>query len=142
MIVAGRVVAADEVVTGWVEATGDRIADVGSGSPPPGAAADRGWTIVPGFIDVHVHGGGGHTFTTGDPEEVAAGVEFHLTQGTTTTLLSLVTAPMAELEAAAARIAGFLDEAEPAVRRRIAGIHAEGPFLVAGPLRRAGPGGR
>jgi N-acetylglucosamine-6-phosphate deacetylase len=129
VIVAGRIVTADEVVTGWVETAGDRIADVGSGSPPTGAAADRGWTIVPGFIDVHVHGGGGHTFTTGDPEEIAAGVEFHLTRGTTTTLLSLVTAPMAELEAAAARIAGFLDDAEPAMRRRIAGIHAEGPFL-------------
>jgi N-acetylglucosamine-6-phosphate deacetylase len=129
VIVAGRIVTASEVVTGWVETSGDRIASVGGGSPPAGAAGDRGWTIVPGFIDVHVHGGGGHTFTTGDPDAIAAGAAFHLTRGTTTTLLSLVTAPIDELEATAERIAGFLVDAEPALRRRIAGIHAEGPFL-------------
>jgi N-acetylglucosamine-6-phosphate deacetylase len=131
VIVAGRVVTADEVVTGWVETAGDRITAVGSGSPPAGAATGRGWTIVPGFIDVHVHGGGGHTFTTGEPEAIVAGAEFHLGRGTTTTLLSLVTAPLDELAATAERIARFLGRAGPALRRRIAGIHAEGPFLSA-----------
>ncbi len=46
-------------------------------------------------------------------------------------LLSLVTAPADDLEAAARRITGLLEEASPQVRRRIAGIHAEGPFLSA-----------
>ena len=35
------------------------------------AAGDGGWTIVPGFVDLHVHGGGGHSYTTGDPEAIA-----------------------------------------------------------------------
>jgi N-acetylglucosamine-6-phosphate deacetylase len=129
VIVAGRIVTADAVVTGWVETAGDRITGVGGGSPPAGAVAGRSWTIVPGFIDVHVHGGGGHTFTTGEPDAIAAAAAFHLTRGTTTTLLSLVTAPMDQLETCARRIAEFVGDAEPRLRRRLAGIHAEGPFL-------------
>jgi N-acetylglucosamine-6-phosphate deacetylase len=129
VIIAGRVVTAHEVVPGWVETSGDRVAAVGAGGPPGGSAGGRDWMIVPGFIDVHVHGGGGHTFTTGDPDEITAGVAFHLTRGTTTTLLSLVTAPLDELEAATQRIAEFVGAAEPALRRHIAGIHLEGPFL-------------
>jgi N-acetylglucosamine-6-phosphate deacetylase len=131
VIIGGRVVTAGEVVAGWVEIAGDRIADIGGGAPPAGSAGGREWTIVPGFVDVHVHGGGGHSFTTGDPDSIAAGVAFHLSRGTTTTLLSLVTAPLDELEAAAKRIAEFVGAAEPALRRQIAGIHAEGPFLSA-----------
>ena len=131
MKVAGRVVTPTGVVSGWVEVAGDRIAQVGAGAVPKGAAGHGQWTIVPGFVDLHVHGGGGHNFTAGDPEAVVLGAEYHLRHGTTTTLLSLVTAPADDLEAAARRITGLLEEASPQVRRRIAGIHAEGPFLSA-----------
>ena len=89
------------------------------------------WTIVPGFVDLHVHGGGGHNFTAGDPDAVVLGVEFICVTARRRRLLSLVTAPADDLEAAARRISGLLEEATPQVRRRIAGIHAEGPFLSA-----------
>ncbi|MEJ7802560.1 MAG: hypothetical protein WKH68_04210, partial [Candidatus Limnocylindria bacterium] len=48
---------------GWVRIAGDRISGVGSGPPPPDAPTCHelgGRWLVPGFIDLHVHGGGGH----------------------------------------------------------------------------------
>jgi N-acetylglucosamine-6-phosphate deacetylase len=132
VIIAGRVVTPDGVVIGWVETAGELIAQVGRGLVPAHASSGGGepWTIVPGFVDVHVHGGGGHNFTSGDADQIVGGVAFHLSHGTTTTLLSLVTAPADDLEAAASGIAELLAGAEPALRRRVAGIHAEGPFLA------------
>lgn len=88
------------------------------------------WTIVPGFVDIHVHGGGGHTVTTGEAEGVLGSVDFHRRHGTTTTLVSLVTAALDELADATARIAGLLDGVDPATRAQIAGVHLEGPFLA------------
>ncbi len=130
-VIAGRVVTPTGVVGGWVETDGERIAVVGEGTAPAGAAGMAGWSIVAGFIDLHVHGGGGHSFTAGDPDAVVGGVRFHLGHGTTTTLLSLVTAPADDLVAAAGRIRELLDDADPALRRQVAGIHCEGPFLAA-----------
>ena len=59
------------------------------------AVLGGGW-LVPGYIDIHTHGGGGHDVAR-SPEDMAASVAFHLSHGTTRTLVSLVTAPVAEL---------------------------------------------
>ena len=55
----------------------------------------RSWTDVdvPGFVDIHVHGKGGGSFTVGDLAQVRHVVEFHRSGGTTNTPASLVTAP-------------------------------------------------
>ena len=47
--------------------------------------------MVPGFVDTHVHGGGGASFDGGDPEAGATAVRAHLAHGTTTMVASLVT---------------------------------------------------
>ena len=131
MILAGRVVTPTGVVRGWIETAGERIAQIGGGMVPAGAIGKRQWTIVAGFVDLHVHGGGGHSFTAGDAAAIDGGVGFHLAHGTTTTLLSFVTAPPDELFGASRRISEYVAGADPAARRRIAGIHSEGPFLAA-----------
>ena len=102
-----------------------RIADVYPAGRPGRPTTAAAW-IVPGFVDIHVHGGGGHTFTTGDPAQARAAAAFHAGHGTTTMLASLVTAPQ---EAARAR---------PRRRSRrwshegvLAGVHYEGPYLSA-----------
>jgi N-acetylglucosamine-6-phosphate deacetylase len=130
-LIGGRVITPGGVGDGWVETHGERIAEVGRGRPPRKAAGNRTWTIVPGFVDVHVHGGGGHSVIAGDPAAIIGAANFHRGHGTTTTLVSLVTAPADELIAATKRIAEYLDSSSPDVRRRIAGIHLEGPFLSA-----------
>ncbi|OCB62329.1 N-acetylglucosamine-6-phosphate deacetylase [Mycobacterium malmoense] len=107
---------------GWLQTDGGRIAACGAGPPPRAADADfPDGTVVPGFVDMHVHGGGGASYT--DPDGIAGAADFHLRHGTTTTLASLVTASPAELLAGVRALAG-------AVRRgTIAGIHLEGPWL-------------
>ena len=84
--------------------------------------------MLPGFVDIHVHGGGGASFTEGTCDQARQAAAFHRGQGSTTLLASLVTAPLAELEARAGLLAGLADEGV------IAGVHLEGPFLS--PLRR------
>ncbi|GAA3323316.1 N-acetylglucosamine-6-phosphate deacetylase [Paeniglutamicibacter sulfureus] len=85
----------------------------------------EGTIIIPGLIDLHCHGAGGGDFPSGDPESIATAIEYLHRSGTTTFLASLVTAPRADMLAAAAVLAEF------AQRGDIAGIHAEGPFLSA-----------
>ena len=55
---------------------------------------------------MHVHGGGGASFTEGTCGQARQAAAFHRGQGSTTVLASLVTAPLAELEARAGLLAG------------------------------------
>lgn len=126
------VVAAAHVVTpdgpagpGWIEVSGGRLQAVGEGKPPRPADVDagRGW-LLPGFIDVHVHGGGGTDFVGGNAEDVVRAVDFHRAHGTTTLLASLVSADADAMESAVTALADLADAG------LIAGIHLEGPWLA------------
>ncbi len=132
LLAGGRVVTPHGVLSpGWIRLAGDLIDAVGTGDPrePELPAVDlRGQWVLPGFVDLHVHGGGGASFTEGTSDEARQAAEFHRSQGSTSMLASLVTAPVAELEARAAMLAGLADEG------LIAGLHLEGPFLS--PARR------
>jgi N-acetylglucosamine-6-phosphate deacetylase len=108
---------------GYLRISGQQIAEVGAGRPPGAVETVDGAWIVPGFVDMHTHGGGGHTFTTADPEQVRAGARFHLERGTTSLLASLVTAPPELMFAATTGYAPLVAEGV------IAGIHFEGPYL-------------
>src|SRR6185436_4496837 len=86
---------------GVVEVSGDKITEVRAATPADDeAGVHTGAWIVPGFVDIHVHGGGGFTFTTGDADQARGAAEFHLGHGTTTMVASLVTAPHALLRQA------------------------------------------
>ncbi|ORJ60708.1 N-acetylglucosamine-6-phosphate deacetylase [Mycobacterium simiae] len=109
---------------GWIEVADGRVRGCGDGAPP--GPPDRDFTdclVVPGFIDMHVHGGGGASYL--DAEQVADAATFHLRHGTTTTLASLVTASPGEL------IAGVRALADATRAGVVAGIHLEGPWLSA-----------
>jgi N-acetylglucosamine-6-phosphate deacetylase len=116
VIVAGRVVTPERVLAGSVRVGGDRIVEVAGG---PGG--DR--VIVPGFVDIHCHGGGGHTFTTGDPAAARGAARFHLRHGTTTLCASLVSSPYPLMRSATEAYAPLVAEGV------LAGIHFEGPYL-------------
>lgn len=107
---------------GWLETAGGRIAAAAPGPPP--RPPDRDYpdcTVVPGFIDMHVHGGGGASYT--DADGIGDAAAFHLRHGTTTTLASLVTAAPQEL------LGGVRALTDATRRGTIAGIHLEGPWL-------------
>ncbi|HTW97796.1 MAG TPA: N-acetylglucosamine-6-phosphate deacetylase, partial [Acidimicrobiales bacterium] len=121
--------AGGELHGAWLRVEGGRIAALGTA---PVAQPERGEevvdlgasVVVPGLVDLHVHGGGGASYTTGDPAEAARAVAFHRRNGTTRTLASLVTAPLADLLAATSALA------EVAKDGLIEGVHLEGPFLA------------
>ena len=126
----GRVVTPEGVLSpGWIRLAGSRIDAVGPGKPPAPtglAVTDlRGAWVLPGFVDMHVHGGGGTSFTEGTAEDARHAAEFHRRNGSTTIVASLVTAPLGDLQARAELLAGLAGEDV------IAGIHLEGPFLSA-----------
>jgi N-acetylglucosamine-6-phosphate deacetylase len=93
----------------------------------PDASASEERLIVPGFIDLHVHGGGGADVMDG-ADAVRTMARFHARQGTTSLLATTVTAPADELRRAFAGIAAA--RAEPATNgAEVLGVHLEGPFL-------------
>ncbi|RFU43519.1 N-acetylglucosamine-6-phosphate deacetylase [Actinomadura logoneensis] len=86
----------------------------------------EGRYVVPGFVDMHVHGGAGASYQSGRPDEARRVAEYHLGCGTTTTIASLVTdSPTALLDG----VAGLADIADEGL---VAGIHLEGPYLALG----------
>ncbi|MFJ6849063.1 N-acetylglucosamine-6-phosphate deacetylase [Streptomyces sp. NPDC091271] len=82
-----------------------------------------GHWVVPGFVDIHNHGGGGASFATGTAEDALTAVRAHRARGTTTVVASTVTGEMDFL----ARQAGMLSELVE--QGELAGIHFEGPFI-------------
>ncbi|MDT0470875.1 N-acetylglucosamine-6-phosphate deacetylase [Streptomyces sp. DSM 41014] len=108
------------VTDGRVIVEGTRIA----GSAPGDAATVdlSGHWLVPGFVDLHNHGGGGAAFS-GGAEAALTAVATHRAHGTTTLVASTVTDDMDVL----VRQAGLLSEL--AEQGDIAGIHFEGPFI-------------
>jgi N-acetylglucosamine-6-phosphate deacetylase len=100
------------------------IGYVGPASDWSGPAPEPVGTIAPGFVDIHCHGGGSHTVTSGDPAEVAEAAAHHLSRGTTTMLASVVSASPSELVTAITAIASVVARGSP-----IVGCHVEGPFL-------------
>jgi N-acetylglucosamine-6-phosphate deacetylase len=118
----------DEVVLddAWVLVADGRIIARGTGRP--GVTAQNvvdlgGDLLVPGFVDIHCHGGGGHSGENGADavREVAA---FHRRHGTTSIVVSLATAAWPAMldRVRAIRAVAETDD-------RVLGSHLEGPFL-------------
>jgi N-acetylglucosamine-6-phosphate deacetylase len=116
--ISGRIVRPGAVVPGHVEVDGPTILTVTDDERHAGDDV-----IVPGFVDLHCHGGGGHSFTTGDPDAARGAAAFHLGHGTTTMLASLVSSPFELMRDA---VAAFRPLVEAGV---LAGLHFEGPYL-------------
>jgi N-acetylglucosamine-6-phosphate deacetylase len=128
LITGGRVATPDGVLDpGWLLVENGTISALGDGEAPSAATvtdASGSW-VVPGFVDIHCHGGGGAAFTSADAAHVRRVVDAHTAHGTTTMLASLVTRPVPELVEQVAALSELVEEG------LVAGIHLEGPFLSA-----------
>ena len=118
---SGTVMTAAGPLPGRIEIDGDRVvrleADGSAGSD----------ILVPGFVDLHCHGGGGHDVM--DAGVAAAGVAAHHAKGGTTALLATtLTAPPDRLRAALDDVAAAMARPE-AGAAEILGVHLEGPFI-------------
>ena len=125
LLTAGRVVARDRVLRpGWISVRDGMIAALGQGEPPePATHAFGDAVLVPGFVDVHCHGGGGATFGA-DLEATQRAVATHHAHGTTTLVASLVSAPVGSLRREVDALAELVSGGD------IAGVHLEGPWLA------------
>ena len=122
---ARKLDASGEVDDFWMLVEGDTITQTGSGEAP---SADTivdvsGQWLVPGFIDLHCHGGGGFAFDDG-ADSISRGVAVHRAHGTTRSVISLVANPLALLRDSLEVIAE-VSAHDPL----ILGAHLEGPFL-------------
>ncbi|MDP3176845.1 MAG: N-acetylglucosamine-6-phosphate deacetylase, partial [Spirochaetaceae bacterium] len=107
---------------------GGRFAALG----PSGSDADvtidaQGAYVAPGFVDVHVHGGGGRDFMEATLPAFIAATEHHLWHGTTAIVPTAVSAPIADLKRFLSACDAAIDAG--AIRARILGAHLEGPYL-------------
>ncbi|EWT02658.1 N-acetylglucosamine-6-phosphate deacetylase [Intrasporangium oryzae NRRL B-24470] len=124
----------DDVITpSLVEIEGDRIVavtpDPSPGTSPLETEVDAEVTVVsgtmlPAYVDLHCHGGGGAAFTDLDADAAAAAARHHHRRGTTSLLASLVTMSPADLERGVAILADLADDG------LVDGIHLEGPWIA------------
>lgn len=117
-VLSGTLVTPDRALAGSIRVREDRIVEV---APGPGGPT----VIVPGFVDLHCHGGGGFSFPDAEPEAARGAARFHLRHGTTTLVASLISASRPRLLASVTTLAPLVGEGI------LAGIHLEGPYLSA-----------
>ncbi len=128
--------AATDIARGAILINGPRIEAVESEDgqdahrhvPQPDNTIDApGMIIMPGFIDVHTHGGGGYNLHTTDPDEIRDYARWAPTTGVTSFLIAVVgipgSMPVQQLQAAVDALDAPGTGAEPL------GIHLEGPYI-------------
>lgn len=120
-MLTGRILTPD----GWIDGTidfDDRIRHIQAN-----AAADNGLIILPGFVDLHVHGAAGVDIMQGG-DAGATVARRHARHGTTAMLGTTMTATDSSIRRALAGLAGVI-AARPKGGARMLGAHLEGPFL-------------
>jgi len=127
-----------EILNATVVIEDGRIAAIGAHeevSPPAHARVMNfpGMTLVPGFVDVHIHGAGGHDVMEGDASALAAVTRTVARFGTTSLVAATVTASLDSTcratEAMARYIHAQTGSTPGTATSEILGIHFEGPFL-------------
>jgi N-acetylglucosamine-6-phosphate deacetylase len=86
-----------------------------------------GCYVLPGFVDLHIHGAAGADVMDADPAALATVARFLSTCGVTSFLATTMTAPHGAILAAVAAVAAY--GAEPQEGARLLGVHLEGPYI-------------
>jgi N-acetylglucosamine-6-phosphate deacetylase len=127
--IAAHILTPTGFVRGHLQVEAGRVlAVVGSSVSEERARADPTLPLLlPGFIDLHLHGGGGaDTMDAGDAITCIA--QSHARHGTTSLLATTMTAPLAEIEAALRAVAPACQQ-RAAGAARVLGVHLEGPYI-------------
>lgn len=104
-----------------IEYSSDVITSIVTNSPLPPTISG---TLLPGFVDIHCHGGGGYYFSALNPDQIETVIRTHVAHGTTSMLASLVSEPINNLIVQIKALLPFIDKSP------IKGIHLEGPYLA------------
>jgi N-acetylglucosamine-6-phosphate deacetylase len=126
---AGNILTPDGFVRGAISFTAEgRIEQIRGEAVSEDAARTSGHPLLlPGFVDLHVHGAGGRDIMEGG--DAARRVsEVHAQHGTTSMLATTMTAPMGDLVTALQGLAGVCRQRHPG-GARVLGVHLEGPYI-------------
>lgn len=121
-----RIISDEKIFSGDLLAINGKIAAVGSVTETDDAEVidAGGQYLSAGFVDIHVHGGGGYDLMDGTVEALKGMSRTHLLAGTTTMLPTMVTSPFEKIISTVAAYKAALPECP-----NFAGLHLEGPFL-------------
>ena len=127
----GKILTPYRIISGTVVVVDGKIKEVAEGNiDVPGAVEidAKGSYIAPGFIDIHVHGGGGHDFMDGSEEAFLKIAETHAKYGTTGLMPTTLTSELDELY-------NTLDLYKKADKKntkgaQFLGMHLEGPYFA------------
>lgn len=86
----------------------------------------KGLYLSPGFVDIHVHGGGAYSAMSADYKDVVAMCEAHLWHGTTSILPTTLASPLEDIKKA---VISIKKASEVSKKANILGVHLEGPYL-------------
>ncbi len=95
---------------------------------PEDAIDLQGATVIPGLVDVHIHGAMGADFSDGNAEGLHAMAQYLCKEGVTSFAPASMTLPYETLKAAYTCAASFA-KAQPNGCARLMGIHMEGPYF-------------
>lgn len=129
LIFNSKKVDADGIVENfWVKISGTTIEAIGTGSPATVDAETvidaNGLWLAPGFVDIHCHGGAGHSFGD-EAEHISAALQPHRLGGTTRSVISLVSESVDTLSRSLHSIAKVSRDDSC-----VLGSHIEGPYLA------------
>ena len=132
LFINAKVILFDRIIeNGAVRVVGEKISDIYEGKYEKRADDEivdvGGLYLSPGFIDVHVHGGGGGYFSGADEDEIDAACKIHLAHGTTAMTYCIATMPGELIIKAIEKIREYV--ALDRVRPDYLGIDLEGPYL-------------
>jgi len=123
-MLAGNILSA----SGWVQGQlsfGERVERIDGAPVDPAANSDV--YILPGFIDLHVHGGGGVDIMEGGASALAV-ARLHARHGTTAMLATTMTSTAPELETVLTGLGVTCRDKAPGAAR-VLGVHLEGPYI-------------
>jgi N-acetylglucosamine-6-phosphate deacetylase len=130
----GRILTPTGAIDGALRIAGNGRIEAVEGTPVPAESVREGGGrfIVPGFIDLHVHGGAGRDIMEGGDAALQVARK-HAEHGTTALLATTMTAPIEDLRASLAPV-GQLCRAGAPGAARVLGMHLEGPYINQGKL--------
>ncbi|MDB5957322.1 N-acetylglucosamine-6-phosphate deacetylase [Ramlibacter sp.] len=130
----GRIVTPEGLLQGVLRIADDgRIAGIEGTPLAPQRAREPGAPLLlPGFIDLHVHGGAGRDIMEGGDAALQVARK-HAEHGTTALLATTMTAPIEDLREAFAAVSALCERPQPGAAR-VLGMHLEGPYINRGKL--------
>lgn len=116
----------------WVLCDGGRIISVTERRPAAASGAEvvEGRYIAPGYVDIHVHGGGGADYMDGTAEAVRTANRAHTRHGTTTILPTTTTGSPEEIQRMLQAVGEAREKWTIADGARIGGVHYYGPYFA------------